>query len=91
MLVGCTHVISVADQMWCIRHCVQVPGVHDAIDPEYSILKQRLARRVRYEGLDPTQMDLVDITHVAERTITNVRRTTGKGTGTGTGTQRSQC
>ena len=49
-----------------------MPGVHDAFDPEYSILKQRLARRVRYENLDPTKMTLVDITHVAERTITNV-------------------
>lgn len=28
---------------------VQVPGVHDPLDPEYSILKQRLARRARYE------------------------------------------
>jgi hypothetical protein len=51
---------------------MQVPGVHDPLDPEYSILKQRLARRVRYEQLDPTKMSLVDITHVAERTITNV-------------------
>ena len=25
----------------------KVPGVHDALDPEYSILKQRLARRLR--------------------------------------------
>ena len=28
------------------RHC-KVPGVHDPLDPEYSILKQRLARRLR--------------------------------------------
>ncbi len=27
----------------------KVPGVHDPLDPEYSILKQRLARRARYE------------------------------------------
>jgi len=26
--------------------------VHDARDPEYTILKQRLARRLRYEGAD---------------------------------------
>lgn len=26
---------------------VQVPGVHDPLDPEYTILKQRLARRIR--------------------------------------------
>ena len=26
--------------------------MHDALDPEYSILKQRLARRLRYEGAD---------------------------------------
>jgi hypothetical protein len=26
----------------------RVPGVHDPIDPEYSILKQRLARRIRW-------------------------------------------
>lgn len=52
------------------KNC-KVPGVHDPLDPEYSILKQRLARRTRYEGLDPTKMSLVDITHLAERTITN--------------------
>ncbi len=26
----------------------KTPGVHDPLDPEYSILKQRLARRMRY-------------------------------------------
>ena len=27
-----------------------LPAVHDALDPEYSILKQRIARRLRHEG-----------------------------------------
>ncbi|CAL8468509.1 g8049 [Coccomyxa elongata] len=48
------------------------PGVHEALDPEYSILKQRLARRMRYEGMteeDVEKMDLVQITKIAERTI----------------------
>jgi hypothetical protein len=49
----------------------QVPGVHDPLDPEFTILKQRLARRVRYEKLDPARMDLPALTHVAERTITD--------------------
>lgn len=26
--------------------------MHEALDPEYSILKQRLARRLRYEGAE---------------------------------------
>lgn len=42
---------------WCAEH--------DALDPEYSILKQRLARRIRYEGMndeDVQKMDLVQIT-----------------------------
>jgi hypothetical protein len=52
--------------------------VHDPLDPEYSILKQRLARRVRYEGVDPTKLDLVSITHLAERTITNVSARTNQ-------------
>lgn len=30
-------------------HC-KVPGVHDPLDPELSILKQRLARRLRHES-----------------------------------------
>jgi len=47
----------------------KVPGVHDPLDPEYSILKQRLARRARYEKLDAGKMDLVEITRLAERTI----------------------
>ncbi|GBF93708.1 hypothetical protein Rsub_06811 [Raphidocelis subcapitata] len=29
----------------------RVPGVHDPLDPEYSILKQRLARRIRWAFL----------------------------------------
>lgn len=51
-------------------NCKQ-PGVHDPLEPEYSILKQRLARRAKYEGLDPKDMTLVDITSLAERVITN--------------------
>ena len=52
----------------------KVPGQHDPLDPEYSILKQRLARRIRYEGLtkdDVSGLDLVAMTHVADRTITD--------------------
>jgi len=49
----------------------KVPGVHDAEDPEYSILKQRLARRIRYEQIPVESMSLVDLTKVAERTITD--------------------
>ncbi|KAF5838160.1 hypothetical protein DUNSADRAFT_3285 [Dunaliella salina] len=49
----------------------RVPGVHDAENPEYSILKQRLARQLRSEGCDPSKLDLVSITQAAERTITN--------------------
>ena len=50
---------------------LQVPGVHDPLDPEYSILKQRLARRARYEKTDVSKLDLVSITKLAERTISN--------------------
>ncbi|KAI8472832.1 MAG: low-CO2-inducible protein [Monoraphidium minutum] len=49
----------------------RVPGVHDPIDPEYSILKQRLARRIRYERLNPEAMSLPDMTSLAERVITD--------------------
>ena len=41
------------------------PAEHEALDPEYSILKQRLARRMRHDGLtdaDLPDMDLVAIT-----------------------------
>ena len=46
--------------------------MHEARDPEYSILKQRLARRMRYEGTeeaDVQRMDLVDMTKV--RSLSN--------------------
>uniref|UniRef100_A0A6U2J374 Limiting CO2-inducible protein B/C beta carbonyic anhydrase domain-containing protein n=1 Tax=Chlamydomonas euryale TaxID=1486919 RepID=A0A6U2J374_9CHLO len=49
----------------------RVPGEHDVLDPEYSILKQRLARRLRYEKADMSTMTLEGLTAVAERTITN--------------------
>ena len=45
--------------------------MHDPLDPEFSILKQRLARRLRYERTDVAGLDLADITAVAERTMTN--------------------
>ena len=41
--------------------------MHEPLDPEFSILKQRLARRLRYEGTseDAVQrMTLVDLTQV---------------------------
>mmetsp|Transcript_18930 Transcript_18930/g.48033 ORF Transcript_18930/g.48033 Transcript_18930/m.48033 type:complete len:464 (-) Transcript_18930:152-1543(-) len=49
----------------------KVPGVHNPYDPEYSILKQRLARRARYEKVNMEKLDLVAITKLAERTISN--------------------
>lgn len=37
----------------------------------YSILKQRLARRLKHEGADASKLDLVAVTKAAERTITS--------------------
>ncbi|KAI7838860.1 hypothetical protein COHA_007383 [Chlorella ohadii] len=52
----------------------KIPGVHDALDPEYSILKQRIARRLRHEGATDESvkgLNLTDVTKVAERTISD--------------------
>lgn len=49
----------------------KVPGVHDPVDIEYSILKQRMARSICSEGLDVQKMDLVDVTKLAEQRITS--------------------
>ncbi len=43
---------------------VRSPGLHDPLEPEYSILKQRLARRIRYEKMDVNMLDLVSLTQV---------------------------
>jgi hypothetical protein len=51
---------------------LKIPGVHDPLDPEFTILKQRLARRVQYENQDPRRMDLAGMTSLAERVITDV-------------------
>lgn len=51
---------------------VSAPGSHDPLEPEYSILKSRIARRIKYEKGDVSGMTLVDITKVAERVITTV-------------------
>jgi hypothetical protein len=51
---------------------VSSPGTHDPLEPEYSILKSRMARRIKYEKGDVQEMTLVDITKVAERVITTV-------------------
>jgi Limiting CO2-inducible proteins B/C beta carbonyic anhydrases len=45
-------------------------GSHDVADPEFTILKQRLAERIRSEGQDVDKMDLVDMTNLAQRAIT---------------------
>jgi len=49
----------------------KTPGVHEAENPEYSILKQRLARQLKSENCKVEDLDLVSITKAAERTITN--------------------
>ncbi|PRW33647.1 low-CO2 inducible [Chlorella sorokiniana] len=52
----------------------KIPGVHAALDPEYSILKQRIARRLRHEGATDESvksLNLTDVTKVAERTISD--------------------
>ncbi|KAG2486879.1 hypothetical protein HYH03_014473 [Edaphochlamys debaryana] len=54
-----------------VEKSCKVPGVHDPLDPELTILQQRLARRVRYEKLNVQQLDLPALTQVAERTITD--------------------
>lgn len=57
-----------------ITSAVKPPGVHDYSDPELSILKQRLARRLQHEGCTEAAakgLSLVDLTGVAERTITD--------------------
>ncbi|PNH10436.1 hypothetical protein TSOC_002842 [Tetrabaena socialis] len=54
-----------------VEAAVRSPGLHDPLEPEYSILKQRLARRVRYEKLDPQLLDLPTLTQIAERTISD--------------------
>ena len=49
--------------MTCYAHC----AVHDPLDPEFSILKQRLARRLRHEGTDEAalqRMTLVELVKV---------------------------
>jgi len=48
--------------------------VHDPEDVELSVLKQRLARRLEFEGHTDTSiggLDLAELTRVAERTITS--------------------
>ena len=37
------------------------PAVHDALDPEMSILKQRIARRLRHEGHDDNSVKDLDL------------------------------
>lgn len=54
-----------------LQACMQQPGDHDPLNPEYSILVSRLARRLLHEGADPSKLDLVSVTAAAERTITS--------------------
>jgi hypothetical protein len=48
-------------------HCHLCPPL------QFSILKQRLARRLQHEGVGEGDLDLVSITKAAERTITTVK------------------
>jgi hypothetical protein len=73
LLFGCNYLQCLADfQRDGLEANCRVPGVHDAENPEYSILKQRLARQLKSENCNPSDLDLVSITKAAERTITNV-------------------
>lgn len=45
-------------------------GEHDPADPEFSIMKQRLAARLAREDADVTKMNLGQFTALAERAIT---------------------
>jgi hypothetical protein len=48
--------------------------VHEPLEPEYSILKQRIARRLRHEGATDESvkgLSLAELTRVAERTISD--------------------
>ncbi|GLC33492.1 hypothetical protein PLESTB_000080900 [Pleodorina starrii] len=54
-----------------VEAAVRSPGLHDPLEPEYSILKQRLARRIRYEKTDVSVLDLPSLTQIAERTISD--------------------
>ena len=38
-----------------------LPAVHDALDPEMSILKQRLARRLRHDGATDESVKTIDL------------------------------
>ena len=49
---------------------VGAPDAHDPLDPEFTILKQRLATRMKDEGKTPGDVDLVSFTKLAERLIT---------------------
>mmetsp|Transcript_27609 Transcript_27609/g.65507 ORF Transcript_27609/g.65507 Transcript_27609/m.65507 type:complete len:417 (+) Transcript_27609:136-1386(+) len=46
------------------------PGGHDPDDPEFSMFKQTVARRMLQEGKEAEDVDLVELTKVAERAIT---------------------
>ncbi|CAG9460391.1 unnamed protein product [Pedinophyceae sp. YPF-701] len=51
------------------------PGTHDPLDIEYSILKQKMARQLKTEGVtDVSKMNLVDFTKVCERLVTQELR-----------------
>lgn len=43
---------------------VKDPGVHDIDEPEFSILKQRVARRIVSEGLNVDKLDIAALTKV---------------------------
>jgi hypothetical protein len=47
-----------------------IPGVHDDEDPEYSILKARMVNKMKEEGMGTDGLNLIEVTKVAERTIT---------------------
>ena len=41
-------------------------AVHDCLDPEFSILKQRLARRMEHEGFDEDQVQALDLVQITK-------------------------
>jgi len=72
---ACGALLKVLGELNSHESCVEYHEIgekeeHDAMDPEYSILKHRLERRIAAAGLKHVSFELVSLTSIAEQAIT---------------------
>lgn len=68
---ACGAILKVLGEVKKCGVCAKQDETHDALDPEYSILKQRIDKHIVKTGVPPQALELHTMTMLAEEAITD--------------------